>query len=87
MILSFAPLDAHQGAMLLSRILHGQHLVNGLSDCRSTTVFMISSRIPAALTFSGVVISLNPVQRMIGMSGRIFSSSPLSAIPVMPGMV
>lgn len=42
---------------------------------------------PSRLAFTGVIVRLAPVHRMIGSSGRIRHTSLASTSPVMPGMV
>ncbi len=45
-----------------------------------------NSRIPRSAAFSGEILSLNPVQRMTGTSGRMRMSSCASRSPVMWGI-
>lgn len=49
--------------------------------------FMRKARIPIAFAFSSVIVWLKPVQRMMGMSGRMRSSSFATTSPVRWGIV
>ena len=43
--------------------------------------------IPSSVAFSSVIFSLYPVQRIIGMSWRMYRSSFISLLPVISGIV
>ena len=49
--------------------------------------FIRNLRIPMASAFSSLILSLNPVQRMMRISDRIFMNSFASASPVMRGII
>jgi len=49
--------------------------------------FGVSAAAPMAVAFFSSIFSLNPVQRIIGMSGRMFRISLTSVSPVILGMV
>ena len=51
------------------------------------TGFIIKTLIPRVAAFSLDIFSLNPVERIIGISGRICSNSFANLSPVISGMV
>ena len=53
----------------LEPIRADEEIIGGIIHKPITRGFMINSRIPAALAFSSVITSLNPVKRITGISG------------------